>query len=240
MLSHKKVYFVTTNRTDEIAVLQKVKPPRLLCSYWYFKSKPLDAFCETLGYKPEIMLDSGAYSARAAGKNINLLDYMDYIEANSAFLSRYVSLDVIGDDMLTRAFYKIMCMKGLDPIPVFHYGGEQETMRYYLDRGKTTIALGGTVPVSDKARIVRWCEMLSRENPGVQFHLLGSTSSKLLECESIASCDASSWYMQAVNGSPAYIPGKTREGKRQRAEANLFEMMERFHDFSIPDNHSGV
>ena len=74
-LSHKKVYFVTTHRNDEIAVLRKVKPPRLLCSYWYFKNRPLDAFCENLGYKPEIMLDSGAYSAHASGKNINLLDF---------------------------------------------------------------------------------------------------------------------------------------------------------------------
>ena len=236
-MSHKNIYFVTTGRTDEIAVLQKVKPPRLLCSYWYFKSKPLEAFCEKLGYKPEIMLDSGAFSAHAAGKNVNLLDYLNYIEANSAFLSHYISLDVIGDDPLTRYFYEIMRFKGYDPIPVFHYNGDPETLQYYLDNGKTLIALGGTVPVADKTQVVQWCEKLSESHPELQFHLLGSTSSKLLECKSIVSCDASTWYMQAVNGTPASIPGKTREAKRMRAEANLFGIMEKFDDFPISDNH---
>lgn len=239
-MNHKKIYFVTTGRTDEIAVLRKVKPPRLLCSYWYFKSKPMEAFCETLGYKPEILLDSGAYSAYASGKNINLLDYLDYIKANSAFLSKYISLDVIGDDMLTRIFYEIMRFKGYDPIPVLHYNGEYDTLQYYLERGKTFIALGGTVPISDKSLVVQWCEKLTESHPELRFHLLGSTSSKLLNCESIVSCDATTWYMQAVNGSPASIPGKTREAKRMRAEANLFNIMERFNDFSLSDNHSCV
>lgn len=239
-MNHKRVYFVTTGRTDEIAVLQKVKPPRILCSYWYFKSKPLEAFCETLGYVPEILLDSGAYSAYAAGKNINLLDYMNYIENNASYISQYISLDVIGDDALTRVFYEIMCFKGYDPIPVFHYNGEPDTFRYYLDRGVARIALGGTVPIADKSIIVQWCNALSEENPDVEFHLLGSTSSKLLECDSIVSCDATSWYMMAVNGYPTSIPGKTREAKRERAEANLFSTMERFNDFPIPNDHSSI
>lgn len=236
-MNHKKIYFVTTARTDEIAVLQKVKPPRLLCSYWYFKSRSLAAFCETLGYKPEILLDCGAYTAYAAHKNVNLLDYMAYIRDNSDFITNYISMDVIGDDALTRMFYNVMCAKGFDPIPVLHYNGEWETLQYYLDIGKTFIALGGTVPISDKSLVVQWCEKLSESHPELRFHLLGSTSSKLLSCESIVSCDATTWYMQAVNGTPASIPGKTREAKRKRAEANLFGIMEKFNDFSVSDNH---
>lgn len=197
-------------------------------------------FCETLGYKPEILLDSGAFSAHAAGKNVNLLDYIDYIRRNSAFLHQYVSLDVIGDDQLTRIFYEIMLSKGLNPIPVFHYNGDPGTLRYYLENGNTFIALGGTVPINDKSHIVRWCNTLSEENPGVKFHLLGSTRSELLGCDSIVSCDATSWYMMAVNGYPKSIPGKTREAKRKRAEENLLGIMERFDDFPISSNHSAI
>lgn len=239
-MNHKKIYFVTTARTDEIAVLQKVKPPRLLCSYWYFKSKPLKEFCEKLGYKPEILLDSGAFSAHAAGKNVNILDYMDYITANSEYISEYISLDVIGDDMLTRIFYEIMRFKGYRPTPVFHYGGEHNTIQYYMERGVTRVALGGTVPIHDKTLIVQWCNKLSETYPELEFHLLGSTKSDLLECDSIVSCDATSWYMMAVNGYPTSIPGKTREAKRKRAEANLFGIMERFNDIALPNHHSCV
>jgi hypothetical protein len=186
------------------------------------------------------MLDSGAYSAYAAGKNVNLLDFMEYIKANSEHLTRYVSLDVIGDDSLTRVFYEIMCSKGFDPIPVFHYGGDYETLQYYLDAGKNYIALGGTVPVRDKTLVAQWCNELHESHPGVQFHLLGSTSLRLLECDNLISCDASTWYMQAVNGFPKSIPGKTREAKRKRATANLFDIMEKFNDFSVSSNHSHI
>lgn len=64
-----KVYFVTTGLWEEIQVVKKVRPPRLLCSYWYFKNKRMADFCEELGYRPEIILDSGAYSAFTKGKN---------------------------------------------------------------------------------------------------------------------------------------------------------------------------
>lgn len=234
------MYFVTVGLADEIAVIQKVKPPRILCSYWFFKSKPLSSFCEKLGYKPEIMLDSGAYSAYTRGKNVNLLDYMNYIRDNQEYITHYMALDVIGDDDLTMAFYTIMLGKGLNPIPVFHYTSDRQQMDEYLDLGANLIALGGTVPVSNKATVAQWCDNLADLYPGTAFHLLGSCSQKFMACKSLISCDASTWYMRAVKGSPESIPGKTRESKRARAEANMIDIMERFNDFPISSNYSAV
>lgn len=68
-------YFVYTGKsTLETEVLQKLKPDRLLLSYYYFKNKPLSTVIDTLGYTPEIILDSGAFSAFTKGSNISLLD----------------------------------------------------------------------------------------------------------------------------------------------------------------------
>jgi hypothetical protein len=234
------VYFVTVGLADEIEVIQKVKPPRILCSYWFFKNKPLASFCERIGYKPEIMLDSGAYSAYTRGKNVNLLDYMTYIRNNEEYITHYISLDVIGDDDLTLAFYRIMRDKGLNPVPVFHHGSDYSLMNSYRNMGANYVALGGTVPLSNKTAVAQWCNHLSALYPGLSFHLLGSCSQKFLVCPSIVSCDATTWYMRAVKGCPETIPGKTREAKRARAEVNMTDIMERFNDFPIFSNHSSV
>lgn len=238
-MNQKKVYFVTMDHCDELAVIRKLKPSRLLCSYFFFKNKPMETFCESIGYKPEILLDSGAYSAHTRNKRVNLLDYMDYVRNNEEYIKHYVSLDVIGDSYLTKAFYSIMRDKGLHPIPVFHYGESLDVLSFYLDRGEKYIALGGTVPVRDKAVVLQWCNYLSALHPDVKFHLLGSTSQKIMDCENIVSCDASTWCIRAAMGHPETIPGKSKEAKRARAEANMTEIMGVFNACTVSDNNNG-
>lgn len=230
-----KVYFVTTGLREEIEVIKTVRPPRLLCSYWYFKNRPMDKFCEELGYQPEIILDSGAYSAFTRGKNVNLLDYIDYIKANGSRLSHYIALDVIGDDRLTRIIYELMCRLNLAPVPVVHYGHESPgTMEEYRQLGAQLVALGGTVPITDKAEVARWCRWVKILSPSMDLHLLGSTSQAVLQSGALASCDSSTWYIQAVNGKPRTIPGKNREAKLARAEANMRRIMEEFNEKPVP------
>ena len=127
-----KVYFVTSGLREEMEVIRNVRPPRLLCSYWYFKNRSLCDFCNSIGYHPEIMLDSGAYSAFTKGQSVNLIDYMKYIERNAEYITRYIALDVIGDLFTTKAYYEIMRNKGFDPIPVYHHGEDQFLLQYYV------------------------------------------------------------------------------------------------------------
>ena len=178
------------------------------------------------------MLDSGAFTAFSSGKNISLLDYMKYIQSNAPFITRYIALDVIGDSYTTRAFYDIMRGKGFDPLPVYHYGDDLKTMDYYIAAGATVVALGNTVPIQDKRVVAAWCIELHRKYPGVALHLLGSSSQKIIDCGALSSCDASSWYMLAVNGYP-----KTVSGQTARAEENMRKTMEAFDDCSVPIIH---
>ena len=234
------MYFVTTGLKEEISIIKKVRPPRLLCSYWYFKNKLLKDFINSLGYRPEIMLDSGAYSAFTKGKSVNLLDYMEYINANALYIDRYVSLDVIGDGYTTRSFFDIMKHKGFNPIPVYHYGDDIEQLRFYIESGEKIIALGNTVRIRDKDIVARWCADVHKQNPHISLHLLGSSSHKIVKSESVDSCDSSTWYMMAVNGKPEKVPGKTRASKMLRAEANMIKTMEVFNETAIPfDDRDG-
>jgi hypothetical protein len=113
-------------------------------------------------------------------------------------------------------------------------------MDNYRNMGAKYVALGGTVPLSNKAAVAQWCNRLSALYPELSFHLLGSCSQKFLDCPSIVSCDATTWYMRAIKGSPETIPGKSRESKRARAEANMINIMEQFNDLLISINHSAI
>lgn len=220
------IYFVTTAKREELEVIKEIQPPNVLVSYWYFKNKPLSDFCSQIGYKPNILLDSGAYSAFTKKKSVNIVDYMRYIDDNKDFITDYVALDVIGNTQLTIALYELMKKMGYKPIPVYHYGENPSVLYQYMNLGENKIALGGTVPIKNKTTVATWCNNLSTSYQDVRFHLLGSTSKEVMENSSVSSCDSSSWYMLAVNGFPKDIPGKSRAATLERAKYQMRRLME--------------
>lgn len=161
------------------------------------------------------------------GKNIAVQDYMEYIRENKAFIERYIALDVIGDPEMTYDFYKIMRKKGFNPMPVYHYGTDKSYLKQYVAEGNDYITLGGTVPIVDKRKVARWASQLIKKYPGVKFHLLGSCSTPIMFCEGLSSCDSSTWILQAINGNPKHISGKTKDKKLERAKFNLIEIQGR-------------
>ncbi|HBV97431.1 MAG: hypothetical protein JL50_08330 [Peptococcaceae bacterium BICA1-7] len=149
-----KVYFVVSDKSSyETQAIKEVQPERILCSYFYFRTKKLSDYIEKIGYSPMILLDSGAYSAWTTGRNISILDYMAYIRDNEKFIEYCISLDVFDDLDLTFDYYKIMRKKGLKPIPVYHYGTDLDYLEKYIIDGNNLIALGGTVPITNKEKV---------------------------------------------------------------------------------------
>ena len=221
-----EIYFVTCKTKEELIAIKEIQPPKLLISYFYFKNKPLAEFIEEIGYKPIIMLDSGAYSANTKGKNISPIDYIKYVEANKEYIEHYIALDVIGDAEISLKYYEIMKLKGLNPLPVFHYGDDETYLKLFIKEGNDYIALGNTVPIRNKKLVSAWINDLIEKYPNVKFHLLGSTSKEITKNTDIHSCDSSTWIMMAINGFPKHIKGKTPEGKTERAKWHLKKIME--------------
>jgi hypothetical protein len=218
-----KIYHVAVDTSRaETEALKIVKPPTLLLSYFYFRNKPLKEFVQKIGYKPLIMLDSGAYSAWTKGKGIALTDYMKYIDQNKDFISSYINLDVFQDNEMSFDYYSIMKRKGYNPVPVVQYGdGYEIWLNKYYGLGERSIALGGTVPIANKMDVSNWVRLLTWQFPDIKFHLLGSSSRKIIDHCDMSSCDSSTWFMMAINGKPNHIKGVSRESKIQRAVFNL-------------------
>jgi hypothetical protein len=222
-----KLYFVVTGCTEEIEVIRRLKPPKLLASYFYFRTKGIDSLVEKIGYQPEILLDSGAYSAWNTGKNISPIDYMRFIDENEQYLNggRYIALDVVNEPMLTRFYYEIMRFKGYTPVPVYHYGDDLSYLDYYVEKGERLIALGGSAKMRSKPTVAAWCADIIGKYPAIDFHLLGSSSRQITDHCNLTSCDSSTWIIQAFNGKPRHITGKTRESKIERATYNMRQLM---------------
>jgi hypothetical protein len=222
------LYFVVTRKsTAEIEVVREVRPPKILCSYFYFRNKLLADLVKEIGYKPDIFVDSGAYSAWTTGRNISPLDYMNYLQENQAFIHKYIALDVVGDPEMTWKYYEIMRMKGFVPIPVYHYQTHERYLERYIAEGESYIALGGTTIDWNKKGVAGWVAYLIQKYPNIKFHLLGSFSEVIASIEGLKSMDVASWFMRAINGEPKHIPGTSRDAKIKRAKWWMRHLLER-------------
>lgn len=222
-----RLYFVATDSSSvEAEVIRETRPDRLLLSYHYFRNKGIGSFIDKIGYKPEILLDSGAFSAYTKGRNISPIDYMKFIDDNTDYINGYFALDVIGDDELSKRYYDIMRIKGYRPIPVYHIGDDEKYLEYYVNDGNTYIALGGTAKMRSKPDVAKWCASVIEKYPQINFHLLGSSSKQITDHCRLYSFDSSTWIMMALNGYPKTIKGTTRDSKIKRAEWQMQNLME--------------
>lgn len=214
------LYHVYTGRSSvEAEVIQQVKPPKLMLSNYYFRNKNMKDVKEQLGYDFDYLYDSGAFSAHTKGLILDVYEYIKKIKNEE--ITNYINLDVFNDNEKSFANFLIMRDAGLDPIPVIHYTNEDDYLQRYLKFGCKSIAIGGTVPVRNKSEVANHVRMFTWQYPEIEFHLLGSTSPKIINTCNISSCDSSSWIMKAVFGEPKFIPGTTREDKKNRAIYNL-------------------
>lgn len=206
------IYFVTIGHKDELAVIKECKPKHLLLSYFYFKKREkIENLIAAIGYKPKILLDSGAYSSMNKGMDLSVTAYIKFVKECSDLVDNYIQLDVFEKEYITKCYYDIMKSEGLNPIPVFHFGFSEDLLQYFVEQGEKYIALGGTVPIANKRKVAEWLKFYTWVYPDIKFHLLGSFSHNILDTCDLASVDASSWVMQAVNGKPKHVYGKKKK-----------------------------
>ena len=138
--------------------------------------------------KPDIFMDSGAFSAYTKGLVIDINEYIDFIKKYEDKLTVYANLDVIGDPAATLKNQRIMEDAGLNPLPCFHRGEPVKYLKLYLKEHEY-IALGGVVSSGVTTRgLVDWMDDLfvnylcaSKGMPTVKVHGFGITSLPLLK-----------------------------------------------------------
>ena len=179
--------------------------------------------------KPKkLFIDSGAFSAWTKGKEIDVDEYIAWINERADFIDLYGQVDVIPGDRIkghtqgqveeaaqaTWENYLYMRPRMKKPeglLYTFHVGEPYSYLEQALDwrdeEGNPFpyMALGGMVGKSMpiKRAFLDTCFRIIKNssNPKVKVHAFGMTSFPLLEQYPIASADSTSWIMTGANGS---------------------------------------
>lgn len=146
---------------------------------------------------PGVFVDSGAYTARTMGVDLDLEGYIEWLTVNRSLIGQYANLDVIRDPEATARNQATMEAAGLAPVPVFHTGSSWVEL-HRLAEQYDYVALGGMASESaarDSGEWMKWQvhahQVAARY--GCRLHGFGVTGWRTMSELPWASVDSSSW-----------------------------------------------
>lgn len=181
----------------------------------------------------KVFLDSGAFSAWTLGATMSLPDYCDYIKTNMDILRvedgdvMASVLDGIGDPLQTWRNQYEMELRGVRPLPCFHFGEPEEYLEHYV-KNYNYITIGGMVGKTPET-LTRWLDRMwdrhmvdGSGRAKIKVHGFGLTSIPLMERYPWYSCDSSSWIQATAFGtvvSPQFGPLRVSDKSPSRHDA---------------------
>lgn len=179
------------------------------------------------GKKGKIFIDSGAYTAYTKGKELDVDEYIDFLNSNTENLDLFAQVDKIPgqhgkpktlEEILEAPRqswnnYLYMRPKMKEPdklLPIFHRRESFEWLELMLEttfdnKHIPYIGIAATTDSTVKEK-KNWFDQVfniirKSSNPNVKTHAFGMTSFKLLEAYPWTSADSTSWIQCGANGS---------------------------------------
>lgn len=219
---------------------------RQLFNYWIH--------AKTEGCTSHLFVDSGAWTAHSKGKNLDIDEYIQYVNINDEHFYIIAQGDTIpGKFRQIKSYedrikapesswqnYLYMLPKLDSPcklLPIFHQGEDFKWLHNMLDFTDdfgNHIPYIGLSPANDsgvpmKIEFLKRCFDIIRESshPNVRTHAFGMTSLDVLEMFPLTSADSTSWIMCAANGG-VYTPyGVVAISAKAPLSLNHYNMMQR-------------
>ena len=211
-----------------VDALPKTSAPALLVFYAYLKP-----FLKAKGgyvYR-DWSLDSGAYTAHASGKPVDLQAFIETAKnllATDETLTEVFALDVIGDWRASLRNTETMWKAGVPAIPCYHVG-EPEDVLMALARDYPKIALGGRGGVS-YAKKTAWARQCFARVWPKRVHGFGVGSKEEILALPWHSVDATNWEIGATKYGRWHAFGQLSirgSGHNLRAEVEHYLAIER-------------
>jgi len=183
--------------------------PHILESYHYIGKDRIAQQIRATGRK--IFLDSGAFSAKHAGAEIDINQYCHFIKKyEDIFLIDdgipvIAGLDVIGDAEQTYHNLKVMESQGIQALPTYHIHEDEKVLEWYVANYEY-ICIGGVAAISS-TQAITWMDRLWERyltdgagRPKVKVHGFATTSIPIMERYGWWSVDSSTWVQAASFG----------------------------------------
>ena len=199
--------------------------------------------------KPKLFIDSGAWSAHSKGKEVNIDDYISFLNTYDDYFYIYAELDKIPGEFRKpktleqrleapeisweNYLYMKDKVKSRDKLlPVFHQGEDFKWLKVMLEYkhedNQQHIPYIGISPANDssipgKLEFIDRCFDIIKEssNPDVKTHAFGMTSLKILEQYPFTSADSTSYLMCAINGNIMTDYGTLNVSNRRLYKDNM-------------------
>jgi len=193
-----------------------------LISYYAVKGKGNQELLNIFKNFDRIFLDSGGFSARVKGVEINVSEYGDFINRYKKNLFCYANLDQRHtEDTLNNQ--KVLEELGLNPIPVFHRDEWEDGKLSLLDdylRNYDYVALGGVAGSNKGESYIRAyldsCFSVIKNYFPKKIHGFGMTATWILKRYPFYSVDSTDWLSSARWGAVArFESGKMRSNNTE-------------------------
>lgn len=193
--------FAIAGSTNELNAFGRPEVlPRVLISYWYYES--FARVREQL-YFQDYVLDSGAFSAKHSGADIDLNEYIEFclnLQKTDPLCKEIYALDVIGDYKETLKNTEKMWNAGIEAIPCYHLGEPWEALDY-LAANYPKIALGGVALLRGKQKVA-WAQYCFSRIWPKKVHGFACVTESILAAVPFHSVDATSWLGPLRFGQP--------------------------------------
>lgn len=181
----------------------------VLVSYAYAR-KNQQAFAQLANdSRVQLLLDSGAFTAKNTGEVIRLEDYCKFLDTWKQKIFRYLALDVVGDPAATDANLREMLKSGYKPVPVHVLGDDQRRMDELFEMSDYVALAGlrrphkGGAPKQYVAAKMKWAA-------GRDVHWLGYVREPMIAAFRPYSCDSASWMSAGLYGRMDLYLGRGR------------------------------
>ena len=148
---------------------------------------------EYYGEDKDLFIDSGAYSAFTQEAEINIMDYIDFLQYHHP--ENYANLDDIKSWEQTLKNQKTMEHAGLKPIPVWHAKEPFQVLKDYVASYKYVGI--GFAPLAASRDRKQLAKTLIQEFPDTNFHLFALTHLDVLAEYDFYSADSTGWVLRA-------------------------------------------
>ena len=189
-----KLYLAGAELPEHPRLLKEAGVASILLSFFSIDEKRLPEYEDF-----DIFLDSGGFSARVSGKEIDLNKYIDFLVKYEGKFNIYANLDTSSPEETIKN-QEFMEAQGLKPIPVYHWS--EFISKDYHDlfeeycKKYDYVAIGGVAGVvkntKNKFNYLSFCDRIANRYH-TKIHGFGITDRFSLEFFNFYSVDSTNW-----------------------------------------------